>query len=361
MNQLFLYYRQNKRWIWLIILIVNIMSLLNVGIIVYERLASGLELEMSFYFINEFTGGFTALFLLPFLLYFFHRYPLSPLFPRLLVYFLVSMVYGFLFTSIMYASRVPLYQLAGITRLHEIFNDLPYRYLMEYFKQLVDFFLIYTVFWGVNQYRANKDREIQALHMQQDLVKAQLSSLQMQLQPHFFFNTLNVISNTLYKDPAQADRMISRLGNFLRQVMRLQDKPLHSLEAEIDLLSHYTHIMEARYPNGLQVDFHIDPGTAKTQVPVLLLQPLVENAIQYSIGTREQTQIKVMSKQVGNTLHVEVSDNGPGIESGEMSYGTGLTSVVQRLEKIYPNRYAIQFESAASGGLCVRLQLIGDD
>ncbi|MEM6631806.1 MAG: histidine kinase [Bacteroidota bacterium] len=333
------------------------MSLLNVGIIVYERLASRLELEIPFYFINEFTGGFTALLLMPFLIYFFHRYPLSPIFPRLLVYLLVSLAYGILFTSVMYASRVPLYHLAGITRLHEIFNDLPYRYLMEYFKQLVDFFLIYTIFWGINQYKANKNQEIKALHMEQELVKAQLSSLQMQLQPHFFFNTLNVISNTMYKDPAQADRIISRLGSFLRKVMQLKDRPLHRLEEEIELLSLYTHIMEARYPNTLQVCYQVDPTSIDIEVPVLLLQPLVENAIQYSVGITDQAQVTIASKKADGRLTLEVADNGPGIALGEISYGTGLQSVLERLEKIYAGEHDIQFGKGELGGLSVSIQL----
>ena len=124
LNFLLTYYRENKRWIWLIIVIVNFMSLLNVGVIVYERLASGLELEIPFYFINEFTGGFTALLLLPFLLFFFTRYPLSgaQVFPPILVYILATVVYGFVFTSLMYLMRVPLYHLTSITRLHEIFQ-----------------------------------------------------------------------------------------------------------------------------------------------------------------------------------------------------------------------------------------------
>ena len=136
-------------------------------------------------------------------------------------------------------------------------NDLPYRYLMEYFKQLVDFWLIYAIFWGVNQYKANKNREIQGLHMQQELVKAQLSSLQMQLHPHFFFNTLNAISSIMYTDPARADRIISRLGGFLRTVLQLTDTPSHSLSDEIALTKQFTQIMEERYPDKLTVTYNI--------------------------------------------------------------------------------------------------------
>ena len=356
-NRLLTYYQHNKRWIWLIILIVNIMSLLNVGVIVYERMASGLELEMPFYFINEFTGGFTALLLIPFLLYFFQKYPLSPLFPRLFIYVLVSMVYGLCFTSIMYSVRVPLYHLAGITRLHEIFNDLPYRYLMEYFKQFVDFFLVYAVFWGVNQYKANKNREIKSLQMQQDLVKAQLSSLQMQLHPHFFFNTLNAISSIMYKDPARADRIISRLGEFLRKVLQLRDRGTHSLGEEMDLAKQFTQIMQERYPDKLTIAYQISPETSGLEVPVLLLQPLIENAIQYSVDYTPQTQICVISKIEEGELILEVRDNGPGIELGQLSYGTGLSSTLQRLETLYGEEQEMSFHNREEGGLSICLNL----
>ena len=359
LNFLLTYYRENKRWIWLIIVIVNFMSLLNVGVIVYERLASGLELEIPFYFINEFTGGFTALLLLPFLLFFFTRYPLSraQVFPPILVYILATVVYGFVFTSLMYLMRVPLYHLASITRLHEIFNDLPYRYLMEYFKQLVDFWLIYAIFWGVNQYKANKNREIQGLHMQQELVKAQLSSLQMQLHPHFFFNTLNAISSIMYTDPARADRIISRLGGFLRTVLQLTDTPSHSLSDEIALTKQFTQIMEERYPDKLTVTYNIPQNLEHFPVPVLLLQPLVENAIQYSVDYTTHTRVGIFVQQEGTDLLVEIRDNGPGIEQGQLSYGMGLTSTLQRLETLYGNQQEVRFDNHKEEGLSVVLQL----
>lgn len=351
------YLEKNRKWILILLAVALINAFLNIGVVVSEQIAHNHEIEWPFYFINEFTGSFILIVFIPVLFRFFKEMPLRKpyLYGRIFLYLVVSLVFGILFTSLMYASRVPLYHLAGITRLDEIFNNLPYRYLMEYFKQFFAFWLIYIVYWGIQQYDHNQRIRQQEAYLKEQLLKSQLQSLQMQLNPHFFFNTLNTISNVMYQDVDRADRLISRMSNFLRNVLDLKDQPLHPLKKEIHLLQQFTDVMLERYPDKLRITYEMDEKGADFPVPVLILQPLVENAIQYAVDFKPVTEIKILVSVEGGKLFITISDNGPGITEGAATRGVGLTSTIERLQKIYGDDHV--FEMFNDDGLTVKLSL----
>ena len=359
MLSIFKYLRERKTEMLILLLVAIAIACLNIGVIISDRMAHHLEIELVFNIINELTGAFTAVALVPPLFRLFERWPLRRpyLLQRIALYMLLTVVYGFVFTSIMYLSRVPLYHLTGITRLHEIFNNLPYRYLMEYFKQLSSFWTVYLVYWGIQQYRANQARLMREGQLKEELLKAQVQSLQMQLHPHFFFNTLNTISSIMYRDPARADRLITRLSTFLRSALQLKDRSFHNLEQEIDLLQQYTNVMLERYPDKLAIDYHVQEDARSQQVPVLLLQPLVENAIQYAMDHKPRTEISIRAATRQERLNLQITDNGPGIAAGEMSYGTGLTNTLQRLQKLYASEFKFDLQNDDAGGLSVQISL----
>ena len=347
------------RLIALIFLFASVNALLLVGVIVTDRLANGEKIELPFYFINEFTGVYTVVLLLPLLIWFFNKFPIQrdKWLPTIILYLLVSVLFGLSQTSIMYSARVPLYHLAGITRLHEIFNDLPYRYLMEYFKQLPSFWLIYLVYWAIKQYQQNQQRQAEEASLKEELLKAQLQSLQMQLQPHFFFNTLNTISSIMYNEPERADKLISRMSGFLRNVIGLKNKALHSLEDEWALLRQFADVMLARYPDKLCIRYEVSEECLDVQVPVLLLQPILENAIKYSIDFQETTEVVILISPSENYLNISVSDNGPGIREGEFSQGTGLSATMLRLKKLYGDKHHFSLVNRENGGLEVEINI----
>lgn len=359
LSKLWKYVLSFRRWIPVFLALGTINAILNVGVLVSENLASKREIDLVFYIINEFTGSFVVLLFVPFLFYLFRQWPLERphLWPQLLLYLTVSLIFGFLYTSIMYALRVPLYGIVGITRLDEIFNDLPLRYLMEYFKQFFTFWLIYIIFRVTDLYRSNRKKALQETQLKEELLKSQVQSLQMQLHPHFFFNTLNTISSLMYSDPGRADKLIGRLSSFLRNALELKDQPMHSLKQEIDLLQQFTDVMLERYPDKLSVIYHIPEEVRAVAVPVLLLQPIVENAIQYAIDYRPETSIEICAGHLGEQLIIKISDNGPGITEGSISPGTGLTSAVLRLQKIYRDSFNFELQNRETGGLTVSISL----
>ena len=343
------------KWLGLLLTIGILNALINIGIIISEDLTHYRDIDWTFYCINEFTGSLVPILLLPFLFWFFERVSLS--WKSLILYLFATVIFGFMYTSIMYGARVPLYHLAGITRLDEIFNQLHWRYLMEYFKQFFTFWLLYLIFWGIQQYNVNRDRVLRENELKRDLLQAQLLGLQRQLHPHFFFNTLNTISSLLYEAPEKADRLIARLSDFLRSVIGLKENVMHSIDEELTLLQEYLDVMLSRYGDRLQVDVHAAERVRSYRIPVLLLQPLVENAILYSMGYTAISHVQVSIEGVNDFLTISVKDEGPGIQEGEMTFGAGLRLVQEKLDKIYHDRHQMTFENQSPTGLLVTIHI----
>lgn len=144
--------------------------------------------------------------------------------------------------------------------------------------------------------------------------EAELKALQSQINPHFLYNTLNMINWSALQ---KGDKEISEMVVALSQVFRLSlnsGNEFVELSQEIELLRHYLFLQKKRYPSRLYFDIEVDPSLTHFRMPKLLLQPLVENAIIYSIEQAEGTgNIFVRAYREDGWIHFEVSDNGPGI------------------------------------------------
>jgi two-component system, LytTR family, sensor kinase len=221
----------------------------------------------------------------------------------------------------------------------------------------------------VRYYRQLRAREMQAVQfaaqtarLSEQLAQAQLNALKMQVHPHFLFNTLNAISALLDTDVKAADRMIARLSDFLRMTLKNSEAPATTLEKELEFLRTYLEIEKTRFQDRLTVEFEIDPAALNAQVPNLILQPLVENAIRHGIAQQTRAgQIRISARQDGERLQIEIEDNGPGLkdrEEGESEKGVGLTNTRGRLARFYNDDF--QFEIAQkpnSRGTIVRINV----
>ncbi len=195
-----------------------------------------------------------------------------------------------------------------------------------------------------------------ATRLEMQLVQARLDALVGQLQPHFLFNTLHTISAFVLEDPKQANRMITRLSELLRQSFNRERGPLVTLEEELELLDHYVAIQEARFGDRLRVTFRVDPRAASAVVPTLLLQPLVENAIRHGVVPNGSVaEIAIAAVREGDRLHLEVRDNGPGLNGNSGGGGLGLANTRARLQELYgPNhRFELTNAPAPGGALAV--------
>jgi len=190
---------------------------------------------------------------------------------------------------------------------------------------------------------------------------ARIRMLHYQLAPHFLFNTLNAI-NALVRlgETKRAQEMIQLLGDFLRHALEQDTVESVSLEQEIDSLMLYLNIEKARFEDRLSLELDIDPASRDAEVPALLLQPIVENAMKYAISECEDGgTLSIRSIVKKGQLCLQVADTGPGLDSGsaEEGQGVGLRNVRERLQTLYGDRYQFELSGNEPTGLQVTICL----
>ena len=167
--------------------------------------------------------------------------------------------------------------------------------------------------------------------------ESELNNLRQQLQPHFLFNTLNSISALLVTSPEQARKMIQQLSDFLRGTLKKEDQQLETLSDEMDHLKLYLEIEKIRFGNRLITEFRIAENTQAIQIPSLLLQPLVENAIKFGLyDTLDEVLIEIKAWKEEYYLIISIS-NPFDAQTSKPAQGTGfgLSSVSRRLYLIF--------------------------
>ncbi len=205
-----------------------------------------------------------------------------------------------------------------------------------------------------------EQHRIKTAELEEQLTKARLETLKMQLNPHFLFNTLNMISSQMYEDIQAADKMIATLSDLLRITLKSSGKGLSTLQKEIEILNLYIDIMKARFKDKLDVNIRVEDDVANTLVPTFLFQPLVENSIKYGMENLTNTKIEIIAKKNKNNLVITVKDNGPGITKDSKSVlknGIGLSNTVERLEKLYGTDYEFNWENHPEGGLLLTIEI----
>jgi two-component system, LytTR family, sensor kinase len=185
----------------------------------------------------------------------------------------------------------------------------------------------------------------------------------MQLHPHFLFNTLHSISALQLKDIAAANRMIARLGDFLRLTLDNSGAQEVSLQKELEFLKCYLEIERIRFQDRLTVNMEVEPQTLDARVPNLILQPIVENAIKHGISPRAAPgRIDIRVKRDNGLLQLEVEDNGRGIGGNGrgakiIKEGLGLSNTRARLDQLYGASYRFDLQNVDEGGLRVTIEI----
>jgi two-component system, LytTR family, sensor kinase len=202
--------------------------------------------------------------------------------------------------------------------------------------------------------------------LQQQVAEAELRALRAQVNPHFLFNSLNSIANLVVTNPEQAETMTLRLARVFRHVLANSARPLISLHEEIDFLETYLQIEESRFGSRLQVKIAVDPAVAMEQIPSLILQPIVENALKHGLGTKPGLgHLWITAEADGNQVCLRVEDDGVGPPIGVLkldgshgrSNGIGLENVAQRLNALYQDQGRIAIEVRQAGGTRVTILL----
>ena len=208
---------------------------------------------------------------------------------------------------------------------------------------------------GMGYYERSRERDLLAAR----LADARLQLLSMQLQPHFLFNTLNTIAELVHDDPDVADRMIAALSDLLRKTLDLGSAQEIPLEAELQLLNRYLEIQQARFGDRLRVTIATDGDARAAAVPVLLLQPLVENAIRHGLAEHVSAgRIEIGARRSGSRLVISVTDDGPGPTIGAArNERVGLGNTRERLEALYGADHRFDLANAGERGARVSIDI----
>jgi len=189
-----------------------------------------------------------------------------------------------------------------------------------------------------------------AAQLEAELARAQLRALQMQLHPHFLFNTLQAIRTLIDDDPAAARRTVTLLGDLLRHTLAEGEDPSVPLRRELEFVRGYLAIEAVRLGDRLSVAIDVPADLLDARVPGFLLQPLVENAIRHGIATRrEPGRIEVGARKAGATLELTVYNDGPPLARSDRPGGIGLATTRNRLARIYGDRAALDLAADGAG------------
>jgi two-component system, LytTR family, sensor kinase len=326
-----------------------------------DVLTRGREESFQITLIEEMTGVFGAVFLLIPVVWFTRSLRWKGVPGRLQVLLHLPVVIGFaaLHTSLNWVSRMALFPLAGLEPYD--YGAMPYRYAMELGVQVPLYFLGVGGTLVTEHLREGRDRDLRLARLEGELARAQVTNLEHRLRPHFLFNSLNTISSVMYEDRDRADRILADLALLLRRSLPASEAQEVPLAEEVENLELFLGIARARFEDRLEVRVEVADEALAVPIPVLLLQPLVENALRHGDpGEDRPLRLHVTAAVLDGRLSMEVSDNGPGADAPleELARrGVGLGTTLRRLQLLYPGTHQVSGENIPEGGYRVRVEL----
>ncbi len=224
--------------------------------------------------------------------------------------------------------------------------------------------ILYGFVFGISgllhmQSQRQRDAILQ-LQLERQLSKAQLKALQMQMEPHFLFNTLNAITSLVaQKRNPEAMKTLAHLNTILRVTLQRKAPEKVPFTEELRVIESYLAIQQVRFADRLQVKIEATSEALEGLVPYFLLQPIVENAVQHGIAPTEGGGlVETTVKRVGDKLWMQVRDNGCGpIDTLSKGHGIGMQNTRERLAFFYPDTHEFAATSLATGGYVVTIQI----
>lgn len=308
----------------------------------------------------------------PFVLWLAERFPIerSHLVSRLLFHFAMAGVY-----LLIYSGVRTLYDLIHPAR--PFGSDPSATFLQNYGKifsaaiRIVhfDYWALLGIGLALDYYRRFREREkeaaalaLRASQLESQLVRAQLQSLRMQLNPHFLFNTLHSIAGLVRENDKQAAiKMIAGLGDLLRQTLDHPNAQEVTLKEELEFIEKYLDIEQIRFQDRLRVHVDVEAAAYSGYVPYLILQPLVENAIRHGISRSSNASLLEIRGWLDHgKLFLQVRDDGPGVPppaANTESACIGLKNTQARLEALYQANQRFSLENAEGGGAVATISL----
>lgn len=226
--------------------------------------------------------------------------------------------------------------------------------------------IIYIVFIASfnlrNFYSLVQTKQLETAQLNEQLSKTKLHALKMQVNPHFLFNTLNVIQVlVMKKDTNQATETLRRLSSFLRQTLEERESQWVPLLSELEMVEQYLSIEQVRFAERLVVDCQYNEHLMAVNVPSMLLQPLVENAMRHGLGEKQEPgKLQISTQKVAGRLIIKIQDDGVGCDPEnalKANIGIGLSNVIERLKQLYGEEHLFTLTSQPGKGCIVTIEL----
>lgn len=225
---------------------------------------------------------------------------------------------------------------------------------------LLTYGAILLIHYVTNYHKKYKDEELKNTQIAEKLAQAELHALKMQLHPHFLFNTLHAISALMHKDIVIAEKMINRLSELLRYSLKNTGQQLVTLRQELEFLELYLEIETIRFQDRLQIEMNISPQVLDAEVPHLILQPLVENALRHGIAPKASGgTIEITACASKHLLKLKVQDNGKSVlhtQLQNLKEGIGLQNTRLRLQQLYDKKHQLDIGNCDEKGFEVTIE-----
>lgn len=259
-----------------------------------------------------------------------------------------AVVFTLLHVGGMFALRFAVYGMAGVP-----YNPGSPGEVLAYEtgKDLVSYALITAISHGIHVF-------VESQRLRSELAEARLARLSEQLQPHFLFNSLNLISSVMYEDVARADRLLCDLATLLRQTLVAQQAHEHTLDQELELIEPYLALMQARFGPRLQAAIDASEAARRCTVPTLLLISPVENAIKHNVASTAATvHVSLRAWLDAAALHLVVDNSGAAPLAAERGGAIGMDNLRQRLRVLYGDRATVTLSPRQEGGTRLHIHL----
>jgi two-component system, LytTR family, sensor kinase len=196
--------------------------------------------------------------------------------------------------------------------------------------------LLVTIYYLIVNFRELKEKGQREARLTGLLKEAELNMLRSQIRPHFLFNSLNSISALTMTDPEKAQEMVIKLSEFMRYSLNLPDTMMSTLDKELYHAEQYLDIEKVRFGERLVFEKSIENGAESWNLPVMILQPLIENSVKYGVyESSEPTRITLTARMDGEVLEIRVGNNYDPEARGKKGTGTGLKNIQARLLNLY--------------------------
>jgi LytS/YehU family sensor histidine kinase len=264
-------------------------------------------------------------------------------------------MYWIAFVPLAFGLRHGVYALVGEVYRH---YPLPQLFVYESMKITIFFGLFTAVRFGVQSYRALLDARLRAERSNTLLRQAQLQRLGQQMQPHFLFNALNTVSALIWTDPARADATLTQLADVLRETLALGDRHAAPLATELRLARGYADVMAERFADRVAIAWQVDDALLDREVPVMSLQPLLENVFKHTVERRRgTTHIAVSVCREGDELVLGVEDDAGKLAASARPGGIGLSNLRARIQALYGDAGRLDLTARPQGGVRAEMRL----